>query len=64
MASKSVLCALAVVAPRPTVCLPLVAMPSIATYPIGLSASVLSLPRPAIVLDAISDNPLLSLLYN
>jgi hypothetical protein len=55
-ASRYVHCALAVVGPKASACHLLVAMPSIATFPIDLSASVLSLPRPVIALDAISDS--------
>lgn len=47
-------CALAVVVPKGCVCLPLVAMLSIATYPTGLLASVHLLPGPVIAFDAIS----------
>jgi hypothetical protein len=48
-------CALAVVEPKASACHLLVAMPSIATFPIDLSASVVSLPRPVIALNAIFD---------
>lgn len=51
-ASRSVRCALAVVGPKATACLPLVAMPSTATSQTGPLASVLLPPRPAIALVA------------
>ena len=59
-------CALAVEGLKGCACHLLVAMPSIATFPTGLLASVLSLPRPVIALDAISNSlslPL-SIIYN
>lgn len=55
-ASRYVHYALAVVEPKGCACHLLVAMPSIATFPIGLLASVLSLQRPVIALDAISSS--------
>lgn len=54
-------CALAVVEQEGCACPLHVAMPSTATSPTALLASALSLPRPAIALDAISE-PLLHFL--
>lgn len=60
-ASRYVHCALAVVEQEGCACPLRVAMPSTATSPTALLASALSLPRPAIALDAISE-PLLHFL--
>ena len=55
VASRYVHFALAVEVLEVFACLLLVAMPSIATFPTGHLVSVLSLPRPVIALDAISE---------
>lgn len=63
VASRYVHFALAVEVLRGFAYLLLVAMPSIATFQTGPMVSVLSLPRPVIVLDAISKSFYFALIY-